>query len=137
MAGHTPAVSGPESIQSPSQLACVCAAARSSPAEQSSSPLRSQRTETEYRYEVSRVAESTTAFAEQVRSRYLFTLSGLSEEERAVVEEAIDETYFEDSEAFRSVFGKLQSHRGIEITDSYGTWLVAYEGEEYITYAER
>ena len=93
--------------------------------------------EAEYRYGVTEVASSVQAFADQLRERYLFTLSGLSEAERAVVEEAVDGSgYFEDDEAFRSVTDRIRDHEGLEVTDSYGTWLLAYQGAEYLTYAE-
>ncbi len=89
-----------------------------------------------YRYEVTELAASTDAFADQVRDRYLFVLEGLSENERAVVEEAIDDAYLEEDDAFRSVVEKIRDHDAIELDDFYGTWLVAYDGTEYITYAE-
>jgi len=90
----------------------------------------------EYRYEVTAVASSVAAFADQVRGRYLFTLSGLSDAERAVVEEAIDGAYFEDTEAFNSVIDRLRRHEAVSVDDFYGTWLCSYEGGEYLAYAE-
>ena len=93
-------------------------------------------TETEFRYEVSAVAPDAETFADQVREQYLFTLSGLSDAEREVVEGAIDGSHFEDTDAFRSVVDRIRDHEGIDVTDSYGTWLLAYEGVEYVTYVE-
>ncbi|WP_146417946.1 hypothetical protein [Haloarcula hispanica] len=93
-------------------------------------------TETEYRYEATEVASGVASFADQIRDQYLFTLSGLSDAEREVVEEAIDGGYFEDNEAFQSVTDRIREHEGIEVTDSYGTWLLAYEQGEYLTYVE-
>jgi len=93
-------------------------------------------TETEYRYEATEVASDVDSFADQIRDQYLFTLSGLSEAEREVVEEAIDGGYFEDNEAFESVTDRIREHEGIEVTDSYGTWLLEYEQVEYLTYVE-
>ncbi|EMA22305.1 hypothetical protein [Haloarcula argentinensis] len=93
-------------------------------------------TETEYRYEATEVASGVDSFADQIRDQYLFTLTGLSEAEREVVEEAIDGGYFQDDEAFRSVTDRIREHEGIEVTDSYGTWLLAYEQVEYLTYVE-
>lgn len=92
--------------------------------------------EAEYRYEVTEVAAGVEAFADRVRAAYLFALEGLSENERAVVEEAIDGGYFDDDEAFRSVVDRIRDHEGLRVDDFYGTWLLAYEGAEYITYAE-
>lgn len=92
--------------------------------------------EAEYRYEATRVADTVAAFADQVRDRYRFTLSGLSDAEREVVREAIDGAYFEDTDAFRSVVDRLQQHEGIEASEFYGTWLLLYDGSEYLAYAE-
>jgi hypothetical protein len=93
-------------------------------------------TEAEYRYEVTEVAPDVEAFADRVRERYLFALSGLSDAEREVVEEAIDGAYFEDDDAFRSVVDRIRDHDGIEVEEFYGTWLLTYEGAEYVTYVE-
>ena len=92
--------------------------------------------EAEYRYTATEVAPTVEAFADQVREEYLFTLSGLSNPEREVVEEAIEGGYYEDSDAFQSVLDRIRSHKGIEVDDFYGTWLLEYESEEYITYVE-
>ncbi|MCQ4332978.1 hypothetical protein KM295_05585 [Natronomonas sp. F2-12] len=90
----------------------------------------------EYRYEVTEVAPDVETFAEQVRSQYLFRLSGLSAAEREVIEAAIDGGYFEDDEAFRSVTDRIREHEGLEVDDFYGTWLYEYETVEYLTYVE-
>lgn len=90
----------------------------------------------EYRYEVTEVAPDVQTFADRVRARYRFELAGLSEAERAVVAEAIDGAYFEETDAFRSVVDRLRDHEAIRVADFYGTWLLEYEGDEYIAYAE-
>lgn len=92
--------------------------------------------EAEYRYEVTEVASGVESFADQVREEYLFTLTGLSDAEREVVEEAIDGGYFQDDDAFRSVTDRIRQHEAIDLDDFFGTWLLAYEGVEYLTYAE-
>ena len=92
--------------------------------------------ENEYRYEVTEVAPDVEAFAGQVREQYLFALTGLSKAEREVVEEAIDEAYYEDDDAFRSVTDRIRDHEGLSVDDFYGTWLLSYENEEYVTYVE-
>lgn len=92
--------------------------------------------EAEYRYEVTAVASDVEAFAARVRDEYLFRLAGLSEAERAVVEEATDGAYYEDDDAFRSVVDRIRDHQGIRADDSYGTWLLEYEDVEYLAYAE-
>jgi hypothetical protein len=93
-------------------------------------------TETVYRYEVTEVAPDVETFADGIRERYLFELTGLTEAEREVVEEAIDGAYFEDDETFRSIVDRIREHDGLEVEDVYGTWLLEYEGIEYLTYVE-
>lgn len=90
-----------------------------------------------YRYTATPVADSTAAYADRLRERHLFTLSGLSEDERAVVEEAINEngSYYaesDDDEAFRGVLEKFDGRSAIESTEYHGTWLVRYDGEVYV-----
>ncbi|WP_232688772.1 hypothetical protein [Halobacterium zhouii] len=92
--------------------------------------------EATYRYQVTEVASGVEAFADQVRDRYLFTLSCVSDAERGVVETATDGGYFEDSDAFRSVVDRIRGHEAIRADDSYGTWLLEYDGTEYLTYVE-
>lgn len=94
------------------------------------------RSETAYRYEATEIADSTDAFGDRIREQYLFVLTGLGEAERTVVEEAIDSGYYDDTDAFRSVVDRIHQHEAIEEDDFYGTWLVEYDGEEYLTYVE-
>jgi len=89
-----------------------------------------------YRYEVTEVASDVETFADRIRERYLFALTGLSDAEREVVEEAIDSAYYEDDDAFRSVVEKIRDHERLEGEDTYGTWLLTYEDEEYLTDVE-
>lgn len=44
--------------------------------------------------------------------------------------------YFEADDAFRSMSDRLRDHEGLDVVDFYGTWLVAYEDEAFLTYAE-
>lgn len=92
--------------------------------------------EAEYRYEVTEIAPDIDTFAEQIRDQYLFALTGLSDTEREVVEEAINDEYFEDDDAFQSIINRLQEHDGLHVADFDGTWLVEYDGGEYLTYAQ-
>jgi hypothetical protein len=88
-----------------------------------------------YRYTTSVVATNSTAYADQLRERYLFDISGLSDAERGVLEEAIDDTYYAedtDDEAFRSVLDRFEGHEAIERSEYGGTWLVRYDGEVYL-----
>lgn len=92
--------------------------------------------EATYRYEVTEAAPDVETYAAQVRERYLFALTDLSEAEREVVETAIEGGYYDDDDPFQSVVDRLRDHEGFEVYDRYGTWLVEYEGAEYVTYAE-
>ena len=92
--------------------------------------------EAEYRYTVTEIAPDVESFADRIREQYLFALTGLSDAERAVVEESIDGGYFEEDDAFRSVIDRIRDHEGLAVADFDGTWLVEYEGSEYLTYAE-
>lgn len=88
-----------------------------------------------YRYTATVVANSTEAYASQIREQYLFTLSELSDDERAVVEEALNDTYYADSDsddAFQSVLETFAAHEPIEADEYDGTWLVRYDGEIYL-----
>ncbi|ELZ25772.1 hypothetical protein C475_09944 [Halosimplex carlsbadense 2-9-1] len=92
--------------------------------------------ETTYRYEVSEVAPTVEAYAAGIRERYLFALDGLSEAERAVVDQAIEGGYFEDDDAFQSVIDRIRDHEALSVDEFYGTWLLEYDESEYVTYAE-
>ena len=92
--------------------------------------------EGEYRYEVTEIAPDVETFADQVREEYLFALTGLSDAEREVVEEAIDGAYYEDDDAFRSVVEKIRDHDGLYVESHDGTWLLNYEDIEYLTDVE-
>lgn len=93
-------------------------------------------TVTTYRYEATQIASSADEYAAQLRAQYLFTLSGLTDTEREVVEEAIDGGYYTDTEAFRSVATQFQMHEPLSGGGGYGDWLVKYRGEIYLAYLE-
>jgi hypothetical protein len=93
-------------------------------------------TESEYRYEATEVAASVDTYADRIQDRYLFTLAGLSESEREVVQNAIDGGHFTDNDAFQSVVDRIRHHDGITVDDFYGTWLLEYDGVDYLAYAE-
>lgn len=87
------------------------------------------------RYAATLVANSSAEYADQLRSEYLFTLSELSDAERNVVEEAIGDTYYAETdgdEAFQSVLETFQRHGAIQRNEYRGTWLVRYDGETYL-----
>lgn len=91
-----------------------------------------------YEYDAVLVAESADALGRQLRERYLFTLTDLSEEQQSIVEEATRTYRPEDEvpEAFRSLSEEIRSHDAIEIEEDSGTWLVRYEGSVYWTNLE-
>ena len=95
---------------------------------------RREATLTRYRYTVSKVADNTAAYAQQLRDEHLFRLSGLSEGERSVMNKAINGVYYAedtDDESFRSIMDQFSAESAIE-ADSYdGTWLVRYDGKVY------
>lgn len=87
-----------------------------------------------YVYHAEQVAESASELGQQLRERYHFTLSGLSGAERDIVEQAIEGTYFPDSDvpdAFRSLSDRFRVHDGIVVDEYSGTWLAEYDGTMY------
>lgn len=90
-------------------------------------------TVTDYRYEAAEIASTAEAFGASVREEYVFTLSGLSEAEREIVEEATDDGYYEDGadDAFESLARRFHEHEGVETDDGGGDWLARYEGTDY------
>lgn len=89
----------------------------------------------EYEYKVTEIAASVKEFAEQLRNKYLFTLDGLSPAEQEVIEDAIEtgEVAWE-SEDSASVIAKIREHTALEEDDYSGTWLMKYDGDEYLVY---
>jgi hypothetical protein len=88
-----------------------------------------------YQYTASAVATSSTEYATQLRDEYLFTLSGLSEAEQKVVEQAVNDTYYadnDDDETFRAVMETFQQQKAIQKDEYRGTWLVRYNGGIYV-----
>jgi len=86
-----------------------------------------------YEYSAERVADSPADLAQQLRDRYLFTLSGLSEAERGIVETAIEESYFPDetTDAFQSLIDRFRAHDALDGDEYGGDWLVRYDGTVY------
>jgi hypothetical protein len=87
-----------------------------------------------YRYDATLVAESPEAYGSGRREEYAFTLSGLSEAERGVVEESLNSTYYADStddEGFGSLVERFQSRRAVRADEFGGSWVVRYDGRVY------
>ncbi|MFB6171359.1 MAG: hypothetical protein ABEJ23_02420 [Haloarculaceae archaeon] len=87
-----------------------------------------------YRYTATPVANSTGAYARRLRERHLFVLGNLTEDERSIVAEVIDDGYYADSddEAFASVLERFRRHSAVTADEYRGTWLVRYDGEVYL-----
>ncbi|WP_436924021.1 hypothetical protein [Halosimplex amylolyticum] len=93
-----------------------------------------QETLTVYRYEASEVAGSREAYAESLRDRYEFELSGLSGGEREIVNKSIDDSYWvedSDNEAFDSLVDRFRAHEPVEETEYDGSYVVRYDGRLY------
>lgn len=89
-----------------------------------------------YRYTAEQVAADATELAATTRERYRFTLSGLSEAERDIVEAAIDEEYRVEPnesppEAFESLLSRFREHEAVRIDGYDGEWLTRYAGTDY------
>lgn len=86
-----------------------------------------------YRYDLELLGETLAAYGETLRERE-FALGGLSDDERELVEEAIDDgqaVVGRDDEAFVGVGETLLEHEPIYEDEYTGEWLVTYEGNSY------
>lgn len=89
-----------------------------------------------FRYRATEVASNASTYAQQLRTRYLFTLSNLSESERSVIGEAVaDGGYYaesSDDSGFESLVERFQARDAITSDRASGLWLVRYDGEVYL-----
>jgi hypothetical protein len=86
-------------------------------------------------YTATVVTTSTAAYAQQLRSNYVFPLGDLSDAERSVVTEAISDSYYADSDsddAFARVLERFVRQTAIQQNEYRGTWLVRYDGTVYL-----
>jgi len=86
-------------------------------------------------YTATVVANGSETYAQQLRDEYVFTFSELSEDERSVVTEAINDTYYAESdsdEAFERVLERFHQHEAVQRNEYRGMWLVRYDGEVYV-----
>jgi hypothetical protein len=90
----------------------------------------------EYTYTAEKVADNADAFADWARDEYGFVLDDLSEEERKVVEDALDGGYYEGSasEGFESLVRRFRDRKAVTSDEWSGEWVLEYEGTTY--YAE-
>jgi hypothetical protein len=89
---------------------------------------------TVYRYTATLVADSPESFASQLRERYAFELTGLSDDERAIVEEARNDSYYaedEDDEAFDALVDRFRDHPPVRSDEYGGSWIVRDGGQLY------
>lgn len=87
-----------------------------------------------YRYEATRIADSPEAFAAQLKRQYAFTLSGVNESERNVLDEAISDGYYADDtddDAFASLVERFRRHEPVTGDEYGGSWIVRYDGQLY------
>lgn len=75
-------------------------------------------------------APSPQAFAQEIRSEWLFELAGLSEDEQQILEEAIDDQYFtgDDNETFASLMERFAEHN--PLVNNY-LWFFDWQGSTY------
>lgn len=89
-----------------------------------------------YRYVATEVADSTATYADQLREKYTFRLSNLSNAEASVVSEAIEDgTYYaedDDDDGFAAIVDRFRDRKAITADRASGLWLVRYQGEVYL-----
>lgn len=85
-----------------------------------------------YEYTASLTAANAKRFRELIASQYLVHLDGLTPEERTILEEAIDDRYYERTESQLPPFERLWDRLGQNtVPESGGRYFVEYEGERY------
>ncbi|WP_324758317.1 hypothetical protein [Haloarcula montana] len=89
-----------------------------------------------YRYDATLVATGSQAYARQLDRRYAFTLSNLSENESAIVDQAVGGTHYVEETGdpgFESLVDRFRHRRPVTVSESEGSWLVRYDGRRYWT----
>lgn len=91
------------------------------------------RTVSEYRYTATKIADDDADLASDLRERYLFELTGLSDAQRKIVDAAREGGYREDepSRAFRNLAARFHEQEGIDTHEYGGNWIASYEGDDY------
>lgn len=90
-----------------------------------------------YRYEATVVANDSTEYADRLDRRYAFRLSNLTAEERGILDEAVGDTYYADSDSddpFDRLVDRFLGHQPVAHESGFreGTWLVRYDGHRYL-----
>jgi hypothetical protein len=88
----------------------------------------------DYRYKARQVAPDLESYGAELREEYAFTLSGLNESERAVVEQATNGSYYADTTddaGFRGVVEAFREHDPVYSDGYSGAYLVRYDGQLY------
>lgn len=88
-----------------------------------------------YRYEAVRVARSAAELASDLRSEYAFTLSGLTDAERSIVEDAIGDSHYQmrRTEAWTRLVDRFRDEKPIYGEYTEYEYLVRYDGRLYWT----
>ncbi|MFC6973694.1 hypothetical protein ACFQL1_01785 [Halomicroarcula sp. GCM10025709] len=89
-----------------------------------------------YRYDATLVAESDRTYARTLDREYAFTLSTLSENESAIVEQAVGDTHYIEQTGdpgFASLVDRFRHRRPVTASEYDGAWLVRYDGRRYWT----
>lgn len=87
-----------------------------------------------YRYETTVVAESAGEYADTLREEYEFELSGLSDAERDVFEDALNGTnYIEnnDNDGFDSLVDRFRAQQPVTGDELSGNYIVRYDDESH------
>lgn len=87
-----------------------------------------------YRYRATLRAESTRAYAQELKRTYEFDLAGLNESERSVIESALDDSYYAESTddtGFAALVDRFRGKEAIKSDEYSGTWLARYDGQLY------
>ncbi|AHG01962.1 hypothetical protein HALLA_01295 (plasmid) [Halostagnicola larsenii XH-48] len=91
---------------------------------------------TTYEYTLAERLGSGEQYAETLESQYRFSVTGLADDEREVVDKAVAEGGYyassTDDGAFEGVAHTLFEYEPVASTDSEGHWIVAYEGTTYV-----
>lgn len=89
---------------------------------------------TVYRYTAEEIAANLTDYGRTLREEKAFTLRGLSDAERTVVEEARSGGYYADSSddtAFERIRSRFRSRPAVIADEYHGRWVVRYDGVVY------